>query len=192
MQVRSRVRKIPWRRKWQPTPVFLHATPRDILENSELWTVGFAYLMLVVTRGSLVTNFRNQFFNVSKVKFITKILEAHRMDRRLGISSESRQKPRCSAVWGQEVGLIGILLERRERGQACLVVKGEAPYVSPGVSREHLVASAPLPCERGRNSHWHPLGLVEGGLAPGFRDPWRKYLVGVPFFPKKKEKVQWC
>lgn len=132
------------------------------------------------------------FFNVSKVKFITKILEAYRMDRRLGISSESRQKPRCSAVWGQEVGLIGILLERRERGQACLVVKGEAPYVSPGVSREHLVASAPLPCERGRNSHWHPLGLVEGGLAPGFRDPWRKYLVGVPFFPKKKEKVQWC
>ena len=90
MQVRSRVRKIPWRRKWQPTPVFLHATPRDILENSELWTVGFAYLMLVVTRGSLVTNFRNQFFNVSKVKFITKILEAYRMDRRLGISSESR------------------------------------------------------------------------------------------------------
>ena len=41
-------------------------------------------------RGSLVTNFRNQFFDVSKVKFITKILEAHRMDRRLGISSESR------------------------------------------------------------------------------------------------------
>lgn len=90
-------------------------------------------------------------------------------------------------------GLIGITLERTERAQVCLVVKGETPCVSPGVSGEHLAASTPLPCQRGRNSHWHPLGLIEGGLAPGFGDPWRKYLVGVPFFRKKrKEKVQWC
>ena len=73
--------------KWLSTP---HPGTSWSIQN---WTVGFAYLMLVgwsVIRGSLVTNFRNQFFDVSKVKCITKILEAHRMDRRLGISFESR------------------------------------------------------------------------------------------------------
>ena len=39
------VRKIPWRRKWQPTPVFLHGNPMDrgawqatVLGATECWT----------------------------------------------------------------------------------------------------------------------------------------------------------